>query len=122
MPSPRPSTQRPWSLRERLSEHYIANLVTAYRDGATAASLATVHGVSLKSVKRVLHTAGIRRRAHPLETLRKQRRRRRIRSRFCPGVLRPLIGYLLTGGTGVCMGDPSEGPAVTPHPGPHSSR
>jgi site-specific DNA recombinase len=25
-------------------------------------------------------------------------------------------------GTGVCMGDPSEGPAVTPHPGPHSSR
>jgi peptide-methionine (S)-S-oxide reductase len=31
-------------------------------------------------------------------------------------------GYCGIGGTGVCMGDPSEGPAVTPHPGPHSSR
>ena len=31
-------------------------------------------------------------------------------------------GYCGIGGTGVCMGDPSEGPAVTPHSGPHSSR
>lgn len=59
--APEPSAQRPWSLRERLNEHNIANLITAYRDGVTAASLATTHGVSLKSVKRLLHTAGVRR-------------------------------------------------------------
>ena len=58
---PRPSAQRPWSRRERLSERDIANLITSYRDGATAASLATAHGVSLRSVKRLLHTAGVRR-------------------------------------------------------------
>jgi 2,4-dienoyl-CoA reductase-like NADH-dependent reductase (Old Yellow Enzyme family) len=57
----RPSTKRPWSLRDRLDESNIADLITAYRDGATAASLAAAHGVSLKSVKRLLHTAGIRR-------------------------------------------------------------
>jgi hypothetical protein len=45
---PRPSAQRPWSY-ERLSERDLANLVTAYRDGAAAASLATAHGVSLKA-------------------------------------------------------------------------
>ena len=33
---------------------------SAYRDGATAA-LAIIHGVSLKSVKRLLHTAGVHR-------------------------------------------------------------
>jgi 2,4-dienoyl-CoA reductase-like NADH-dependent reductase (Old Yellow Enzyme family) len=57
----RPSTKRPWSLRDRLNESDIADLTTTYRDGATAASLAAAHGVSLKSVKRLLHTAGIRR-------------------------------------------------------------
>jgi hypothetical protein len=57
----RPSTQRPWSLRERLDEHEIVGMITAYRDGATAASLATTHGVSPSSVKRLLHTAGVRR-------------------------------------------------------------
>ncbi len=59
--APRPSTKRPWNLRDRLHERDIAELITAYRDGATAASLAAAHGVSLKSVKRLLHTAGIRR-------------------------------------------------------------
>ena len=44
--------QRPWRLRDRLDERNITELITAYRDGATAASLATSHGVSLKSVKR----------------------------------------------------------------------
>lgn len=34
-------------------EHDLAELITAYREGATAASLATAHGVSLKSVKRL---------------------------------------------------------------------
>jgi hypothetical protein len=57
----RPSTKRPWSLRERLHEREIAKLITAYRDGATAASLATAHGVSPSSVKHLLRTAGIRR-------------------------------------------------------------
>ena len=56
----RPTAKPPWSLRERLDEHDIAELITAYCDGATAASLATAHGVSLTSVKRVLHTAGVR--------------------------------------------------------------
>jgi 2,4-dienoyl-CoA reductase-like NADH-dependent reductase (Old Yellow Enzyme family) len=59
--APKPSAQRPWSLRERLDERDIASLITAYRDGATAASLAASYGVSLKSVKRLLHTAGVRR-------------------------------------------------------------
>jgi 2,4-dienoyl-CoA reductase-like NADH-dependent reductase (Old Yellow Enzyme family) len=58
---PRPGAEPPWSLRERLDERQIAELITAYRDGATAASLAIIHGVSLSSVKRLLHTAGIRR-------------------------------------------------------------
>jgi hypothetical protein len=59
--APRPGAQHPWSLRDRLGERQIADLITAYRDGATAASLAAAHGVSLKSVKRLLHTVGIRR-------------------------------------------------------------
>ena len=59
----KPSAQRPWSLRERLTERDIAELITAYRDGATAASLATTHGVSPSSVKRLLHPAGARRAA-----------------------------------------------------------
>ena len=57
----RPSTKRPWSLRERLDERDIANLITAYRDGATAASLATAHAVGASSVKRLLHTIGVHR-------------------------------------------------------------
>jgi len=48
-------------LRDRLDEREITELITVYRDGTTTASLATTHGVSLTSVKRLLHTAGIRR-------------------------------------------------------------
>ena len=59
--APRSNARRPWSLRERLDDRDIANLITAYRDGATAVSLAAAHGVSLKSVKRLLHTAGVHR-------------------------------------------------------------
>ena len=59
--TPRLSAQRPWSLHERLGEREITDLITAYRDGVTAASLAATHDVSLKSVKRLLHTAGVRR-------------------------------------------------------------
>ncbi|HZD16096.1 MAG TPA: hypothetical protein VE196_13430 [Pseudonocardiaceae bacterium] len=57
----KPSAQRSWSLRERLTERDIAELITAYRDGATAASLAADFALSVKSVKRLLHTAGVRR-------------------------------------------------------------
>ncbi|MGH3965433.1 MAG: hypothetical protein ACRDRY_19605 [Pseudonocardiaceae bacterium] len=57
----KPSAQRPWNLRERLDEREITELITAYRDGATAASLATAHSVSLSSVKRLLHSADVRR-------------------------------------------------------------
>ncbi|MGH3806354.1 MAG: hypothetical protein ACRDRU_06915 [Pseudonocardiaceae bacterium] len=57
----RPSTKRPWSLRDRLDERDIAGLITTYRDGATAASLTTTHGANLSSVKRLLHNAGVRR-------------------------------------------------------------
>jgi hypothetical protein len=87
--APRASAKRPWSLRERLSERDIANLITAYRDGATAASLATAHGVSLRSVKRLL-----RRRCPPdlthATSYKKQRRPQRIGSRFGPGFHHPL--------------------------------
>ncbi len=61
MCAPRPNAKRPWSLRDRLDERDIADLITAYRKGAIAASLAATHGVSLKSVKRLLHNAGIHR-------------------------------------------------------------
>jgi hypothetical protein len=60
MRAAKPSAKPPWSLREGLDEREIAELITAYRDGATAASLAATHGVSPRSVKR-LHTAGVRR-------------------------------------------------------------
>jgi hypothetical protein len=60
MRPPKASTKPPWSLRERLDEREIAELITAYRNGATIASLAAAHGVSLSSVKRLLRTAGIR--------------------------------------------------------------
>lgn len=52
---------RPWTLRERLDERDIAELIIAYRKGATAASLAFTHSVSVTSVKRLLRTAGVRR-------------------------------------------------------------
>jgi hypothetical protein len=65
---PRDRAHRPWSLRERLTERDIANLITAYRNGATAASLATTQTLSLRSVKRLLRTAGVRRTAPTQQT------------------------------------------------------
>ena len=55
------STKHLWSLRERLDERNIAELISAYRDGATAVSLAATHGMSLRSVERLLHFADVRR-------------------------------------------------------------
>jgi hypothetical protein len=60
---PRPSAQRPWRLRDRLDEHDIADLITAYREGTTAA-----HGLSLKTVKRLQHIP-VSARRHPLDKL-----------------------------------------------------
>lgn len=48
---------RPWSPRERLGKADIAELITAYRNGATATSLAATPGVSLRGVNRLLNTA-----------------------------------------------------------------
>jgi hypothetical protein len=59
--TPRPTATRPWSLRDRLTERDITELITAYRDGATAASLAADYALSLKSVRHLLHTADVRR-------------------------------------------------------------
>lgn len=61
MCAPKPSAKRPRSLRDHLDERDIGDLITAYREGATAASLAVAHDLSLTSVKRLLHTAGVRR-------------------------------------------------------------
>jgi hypothetical protein len=58
---PRPNAKRPWSLRDRLDERDITDLITAHREGATAASLANAHDLSLNSVKHLLHIAGVRR-------------------------------------------------------------
>src|SRR4051794_16620336 len=55
--APKPSAKRPWSLRDRLDERDIADLITAYRDGATAASLATTQGLSLRLGGMVLSCA-----------------------------------------------------------------
>jgi hypothetical protein len=57
----RPASGRPWSLRDRLDERTRADLIAAYHAGATAASLAAHHGLSLRSVKRLLAAAGVRR-------------------------------------------------------------
>jgi hypothetical protein len=57
---PETERERPGSLRDRLDERDIADLITAYREGAIAASLAAAHGLSLTSVKRILHIAGAR--------------------------------------------------------------
>jgi hypothetical protein len=55
------TAQRPWSLRDRFDERARADMIAAYRAGATAASLATEHALSLSSVKRLLAAAGARR-------------------------------------------------------------
>lgn len=59
---PRPSGKRPWRLRGRLDERDVAELITAYRESTTTtASLAADYGLSLTSVKCLLHIAGVRR-------------------------------------------------------------
>ena len=61
IPVASPASKRPWSLQDRLDEHTRADLLAAYLAGTTAASLAATHGLSLRSVKRLLAAAGVRR-------------------------------------------------------------
>jgi hypothetical protein len=65
VPEAQPASKRPWSLRDRVDERTRADLIAAYYAGATAASLAAHHGLSLRSVKRLLAAAGVRRKLRP---------------------------------------------------------
>jgi hypothetical protein len=46
-------------LRDRLDARTRATMIDAYRAGATAASIAAVHGLSARSVKRLVADAGV---------------------------------------------------------------
>jgi hypothetical protein len=65
VPGPRPTLKRPWSLRDRLDEGTRADLIDAYRAGATAASLACAYGLKVRSVKHLVAAAGVRRQHLP---------------------------------------------------------
>jgi hypothetical protein len=60
-----PVSKRPWCLRDRLDERTRADMIAAYRAGATAAFLAAEHDLSPRSVKRLLASAGVRRKQPP---------------------------------------------------------
>ena len=79
----------PWILRERLHEREIAELITAYRHGATSASLATTHGVSPSSVKRLLRAAGVRRTPSNPRSREGHTAHHVSVTRSCPGIHRP---------------------------------
>jgi hypothetical protein len=64
-PAAPPASKRPWSLRDRLDNQARADMIAAYRAGTAAASLATTYELSLRSVKRVLAVAGVRRKLRP---------------------------------------------------------
>jgi DNA-directed RNA polymerase specialized sigma24 family protein len=53
---------RPWSLRRRLSPDAIETLIDRYVTGTTARELAEQHGISVRSVKRLVHDHGAARR------------------------------------------------------------
>jgi hypothetical protein len=65
VPADTSATKRPWSVQDRIDERTRADMIAAYRAGTTAASLATTHGLSLRSVKRLLTSAGVRRKQLP---------------------------------------------------------
>jgi hypothetical protein len=83
LPTPEPSARRPWRLRDRLNECDITDLITAYREGATAASLATDHGLSPR-VSNASCTSPVSAGGHPLSDLRRQHRPRQSSARPCP--------------------------------------
>ena len=51
VPASHTVAKRAWSLRDRLDERTRVDVIDAYRAGATAASLASAHGLSLRSIK-----------------------------------------------------------------------
>jgi hypothetical protein len=59
------AAKRARNLRDRLDERTRADLIDAYRAGATAASLARAHGLSPSSVKRLIAADGVRRQQLP---------------------------------------------------------
>ena len=65
VPADTSATKRPWSVQDRIDERTRADMIAAYRAGTTAASLATTHGLSLRSVKRLLTSAGVHREQLP---------------------------------------------------------
>jgi hypothetical protein len=65
IPADTSATKRPWSVQDRIDERTRADMIAAYRAGTTAASLATTHGLSLRSVKRLLTSAGVHRKQLP---------------------------------------------------------
>jgi hypothetical protein len=57
---------RSWRLRDRFSPQDLQAMIGLYQSGTTAKQVAEKYGVSLRSVKRLLHRHGIRRRPHRL--------------------------------------------------------
>lgn len=60
-----PASKRLWTLRNRLDERTRADMIAAYQAGSTAASLAVAHSLSVRSVKRLMAAAGVRRKHVP---------------------------------------------------------
>jgi transposase-like protein len=62
---PTESVIRSRRLRDRFSREDLQTMIDLYRSGATARQVAEKFGVSLRSVKRLLHQHGIRRERLP---------------------------------------------------------
>jgi hypothetical protein len=84
--APEPSARRPWRLRDRLTEGDIADLITAYRDGATATSIAAAHGLSSK-VSNAYRTSPVSAGRHPLDELEDNADRDASLARPCPALI-----------------------------------
>jgi hypothetical protein len=52
--APRPSATCPWSLRDRLDDRDITDLITAYREDTTVAYRTAAHGLRLTSLKHLV--------------------------------------------------------------------
>ena len=55
--------RRAWRLRERLREHDVTELIAAFRTGTPKHELAKRYGIGMKSVRKLLREAGVRRRS-----------------------------------------------------------
>ena len=67
---------RPHALRRRLSDKQVADVVAAYRDGATAADLAARYGVARSALVFLLHEHGLALRNHGLSSGQREEARR----------------------------------------------